>query len=60
MFKPKHQYAVSITTNKKNGTLYIDMINNLKNRVFEHKNKLIDGFTKKYELGILVYFEICK
>lgn len=57
MLKPKHQYAVYILSNKKNGTLYIGMTNNLERRVFEHKNKLIDGFTKKYNLNTLVYFE---
>ncbi|MBQ4820730.1 GIY-YIG nuclease family protein [Aquimarina sp. MMG016] len=58
MLKPNHQYAVYILTNKKNGTLYIGMTNNLERRVFEHKNKLTEGFTKKYGLDRLVYFEI--
>ncbi len=60
MLKPDHQYAVYILTNKKNGTLYIGMSNNLERRVFEHKNKLVAGFTKKYGLDKLVYFEIHK
>ena len=39
-------------------TLYIGITDNLVRRVFEHKNKLIDGFTKKYNLTKLVYFEL--
>ncbi|WP_271784954.1 GIY-YIG nuclease family protein [Aquimarina algiphila] len=58
MLKPKHQYAVYILTNKKKGTFYIGMTNNLERRIFEHKQKCIDGFTKKYNLDILVYFEV--
>ena len=51
------QYFVYILTNKTNRVLYTGMTNNLQRRVFEHKNKLIEGFTKKYNLTKLVYFE---
>ena len=44
-------------TNKKNKVLYTGMTNNLERRVFEHKNKLIKGFTSKYNCTKLVYFE---
>ena len=43
---------------KKNGTLYIGVTNNLVRRVYEHKEGLFDGFTKKYKVKNLVYFEI--
>ncbi len=49
-------YYVYILTNK-SGTLYTGVTNNLERRVYEHKNKFIDGFTKKYGLTRLVYFE---
>ncbi len=49
-------YYVYILTNK-SGTLYTGVTNNLERRVYEHKNKFIDGFTKKYDLTRLVYFE---
>ncbi|WP_418511996.1 GIY-YIG nuclease family protein [Corallibacter sp.] len=52
-----YQFYVYILTNKKNGTLYIGMTNDLERRVFEHKAKLIEGFTKNYGLDKLVYFE---
>jgi putative endonuclease len=39
------------------GTLYTGVTNDLTRRVFQHKNKLIDGFTKKYNITRLVYFE---
>lgn len=42
---------------EKHGTLYIGVTNDLQRRVFEHKHDLIDGFTKKYQVHQLVYFE---
>ena len=51
------QYYVYILASKKNGVLYIGMTNDLIKRVFEHKNKMIDGFTKKYNVSKLVYYE---
>ena len=53
---PKPMY-VYILTNKRNGVLYIGVTNDLKRRVYEHRKKLVDGFTKKYNLHRLVYFE---
>ena len=55
--KLNHQYYVYILSNLKNGTLYIGMTNDLERRMFEHKNKLIEGFSKNYNLDKLVYFE---
>ena len=50
-------YYVYIITNKSK-TLYVGMTNNLNRRMFEHKNKIIVGFTKKYNIDKPVYFEI--
>ena len=50
-------YYVYIMTSKRNGTLYIGVTNNLVKRVYEHKNDLVGGFTKKYQVHNLVYFE---
>jgi len=50
-------YYIYILTSKKNGTLYIGLTNNLVRRIFEHKSGLIKGFTKKYSVNKLVYFE---
>ena len=52
------QFYVYILTNWKNTVLYIGMTNDLKRRVFEHKEKLIEGFTKRYNLTKLVYYEV--
>jgi putative endonuclease len=52
------QYYVYILASKKNGVLYIGMTNDLRKRVFEHKNNLVDGFTKRYNVKKLVYFEL--
>ena len=53
----QHQYYVYIMTNK-SGTLYVGMTNNIKKRVYDHKNKLVEAFTKKYNINKLVYFEM--
>ncbi len=50
-------YYVYILASKKNGTLYIGVTNNLAKRAHEHKIKAADGFTKKYDVDKLVYFE---
>ena len=50
-------YYVYILASKRNGTLYIGVTNNLGRRVYEHKNKLMKGFTKKYGVSLLVYYE---
>ena len=50
------QYCVYIMTNKSR-TLYVGVTNDLQRRVYEHKNKLIEGFTKKYNITRLVYYE---
>ncbi len=52
------KYFVYILTNKRNGTLYIGSTSNLVKRVWEHKQKLVDGFTKRYGVDQLVYYEI--
>jgi len=46
-------------TNHKNTILYTGVTNDLQRRVYEHKNKLVKGFTKRYNLTRLVYFESC-
>jgi putative endonuclease len=52
-----HQYYLYIMTNRNNTVLYTGVTNNLKRRVYEHKSKLVDGFTKKYRINKLVYYE---
>lgn len=51
------KYYVYILANKRNGTLYIGVTSDLVKRIYEHKNNLIDGFTKKYNIHLLVYYE---
>ncbi|HKI77969.1 MAG TPA: GIY-YIG nuclease family protein [Ignavibacteriaceae bacterium] len=51
-------YYVYILASKKNGTLYIGVTHNLIRRIYEHKEGLIEGFTKKYNVKMLVYYEI--
>ena len=50
-------YAVYIMTNYSETSLYIGVTSNLQKRVWEHKNKVIEGFTKKYNIDKLVYYE---
>lgn len=50
-------HYVYILASKKNGTLYIGVTTDLVRRIFEHKNKTIEGFTSKYNVHNLVYYE---
>lgn len=52
-----NSYYVYILANKKNGTLYIGVTSRLIERIYEHKQKLAEGFTKKYGVDKLVYYE---
>ena len=52
-------YYIYILTNKNNTTLYTGVTNNLERRLQEHKTKIIKGFTSKYNLDKLVYYENC-
>lgn len=51
------QYYVYIMANKRNGTLYTGITSNLARRIWEHKNKIVEGFTKRYGVSTLVYCE---
>ncbi len=50
-------YYVYILANWNNKVIYTGITNNLERRIYEHKNKLVDGFTKKYHVDKLVYFD---
>ncbi len=50
-------YYVYILSCNNNNTIYVGVTNNLVRRIYEHRNKLIDGFTKKYNVNKLVYYE---
>ena len=53
-------YCVYILTNKRNKVLYTGITSNLKKRVYEHKTKIVEGFTQKYNVNKLVYYEMYK
>ena len=50
-------YYVYLLTNWNNKVMYLGVTNNLERRLYEHKNKLVKGFTEKYNVNKLVYFE---
>jgi putative endonuclease len=52
------QYFVYILASKPNGTLYTGITSSLANRVWQHKHGMVDGFTAKYKVTMLVYYEI--
>ena len=56
----RKQPCVYIMTNRFRGTLYVGVTSNLPGRVWQHRNHVVKGFTNKYELTRLVYFEPCE
>ncbi|OIP77783.1 MAG: endonuclease [Candidatus Portnoybacteria bacterium CG_4_8_14_3_um_filter_44_10] len=55
--KNQKQYFAYIATNKRNTTLYTGVTNNLYRRMHEHKNSLVEGFSKKYKICKLIFYE---
>ncbi len=53
----RRQYYVYLLTNR-SGTLYTGVTNDIQRRMYEHKNKLVEGFTNKYNIHMLVYYEV--
>jgi putative endonuclease len=51
------EYFVYIATNEYNSVLYVGVTNNLERRIYEHQNKLVKGFTEKYNINKLIFFE---
>lgn len=54
----EHLYFVYLLASQRNGTIYVGVTNNLLRRTWEHKNALVDGFTKKHGVNILVWYEV--
>ena len=54
------QPCVYLLASKRNGTLYVGVTSDLIQRVWQHKNDLIDGFTKRYRVHTLVWYEQCE
>ena len=52
------QPCVYLLASKRNGTLYVGVTSDLVKRVWEHKNHVVDGFTKQYGVGLLVWYEM--
>lgn len=53
----EHRYFVYILASRRNGTLYVGVTGNLPQRVFEHRGEIREGFTKRYGVHLLVWFE---
>ena len=53
------QPCVYLLANKRNGTLYLGVTSNLVQRIWQHKNEIVDGFTKRYQIHTLVWYELC-
>lgn len=53
------QPAVYILASRRNGTLYIGVTSQLPQRIWQHRNDVIEGFTKRYKIHLLVYYEAC-
>ena len=53
------QYYVYIMANDKHTVLYTGVTNDLKRRVWQHKEKFVEGFTKRYHVDMLMYYEVC-
>ena len=51
-------YCVYILASRRNGTLYVGVTSDPVKRIWEHKNDVVDGFAKKYEIHLLVYYEL--
>ena len=54
------QPAIYILASKRNGTLYIGVTSNLPQRIYQHREGLVEGFSKKYGIKMLVYVEFCE
>jgi putative endonuclease len=54
------QYYVYVVSNKSRTLLYTGFTGDLAGRIYQHKNKLADGFTNKYNVNALVYYELCE
>jgi putative endonuclease len=54
------QYYIYIMTNAKHTALYTGVTNDLKRRVWEHKGKFVERFTKRYNIDMLIYYEVCE
>jgi putative endonuclease len=58
VFTMSKQFCVYMVASQRNGTLYIGVTSNLVQRIWQHKQGIVDGFAKKYDLKTLVHFEV--